>query len=112
MSDETTNPLTAMVTFPDAVVLSQQEVLPSESIGWGLNLVLSLPPRIAYEYVRSQLETAGFSDESPHTSLALFRLIRDDAYVWGRVSPMSDGGSHVFLSTSPQQENIEDSQGY
>ena len=98
-----------MVSFPETVVLSQSEVLPSESIGWGLNLVLSLPPRMAYDYVKAQLEAAGFSDESPPASTALFRVIRDDAYVWGMVNPTSDGGSHVFLSTSPQQEEAGES---
>jgi hypothetical protein len=109
MSSEKTNPLMALVSFPATVVLSQSEVLPSESIGWGLNLVVSLPPRMAYEYVRAQLETTGFPDESPEASTSLFRVIRDDAYVWGMVSPTSDGGSHVFLSTSqPSEESKND----
>jgi hypothetical protein len=96
-----------MVTFPDAVVLSQQEVLPSESIGWGLNLVLSLAPRLAYEYVKAQLLTAGFADESSVATPALFRVIREDGYVWGTIEATSDGGSRLFLSTSPQPEESE-----
>jgi len=107
MTSERPNPLAALVSFPDAVVLSQQEVLPSESIGWGLNLVLSLPPRMVYEHVKAQLATAGFWDESPGASPWLFRVFRDDAYVWGTIRGTSDGGSQLFLSTSPEPEEEE-----
>lgn len=100
--EERRNPLDDWVSFPEAIILSRQEVLPSESIGWGLNLVLSLPPRMAFEHVRAQLETAGFAEESPGAGPSLFRLIRGEAYVWGMVRDAPDGGSQLFLSTSPQ----------
>lgn len=100
---ERENPLDEWISFPESVLLSRQEVLPSESIGWGLNLVLSMPPRMTFEYVKAQLATAGFREESASVGPALFRLMRDDAMVWGMISP-TDGGSHLFLSTTPEAE--------
>jgi hypothetical protein len=96
--EERHNPLDGWVAFPAGVIESRQEMLPSESHGWGLNLVLSLPRAMAFAYVRAQLTTAGFADESPGEGAALFRFIRDDAYVWGSVTQTSGGGSRVFLS--------------
>jgi hypothetical protein len=95
--DERRNPLDDWVTFPEGVIESRQEMLPSESHGWGLNLVLSLPRAMAFAYVRAQLTTAGFADESPGAGAGLFRFVRDDAYVWGSVTEASSG-SRVFLS--------------
>ena len=103
MTDERVNPIDEWVSFPEAIVVSRQEVLPSESIGWGLNLVLALPPRIAFEHVKAQLATAGFREESPGAGPSLFRLVRDDAYVWGMLQP-AEGGSRLFLSTTPEAE--------
>ena len=104
MTEERANPLDEWVTFPAAVVVSRQDVLPSESIGWGLNLILSMPPRMAFEYVKAQLMTAGFHEEAAGAGPALFRLMRDDAFVWGMVQP-ADGGSQLFLSTTPESED-------
>jgi hypothetical protein len=103
MSEEQRNPLDDWITFPEGVVASRQDVLPSESIGWGLNLVLALPPRIAFEHVKAQLATAGFHEESADAGPSLFRLVRDDAYVWGMIHDAS-GGSQLFLSTTPERE--------
>ena len=111
MEQERRNPLDDWVSFPEGVVESRSDMLPSESHGWGLNLVLSMPRSIAYAYVRSQLTTAGFVDESAGAGSGLFRFIREDAYVWGSVTDARDGGSRVLLScnTAGNGEQITDS---
>jgi hypothetical protein len=106
MSEERYNPLDEYVTFPDSIVLSRQDVLPSESIGWGLNLVLAMPPRMAFEHVKAQLMTAGFYEEAAGGGPSLFRLVREDAYVWGMIQSAA-GGSQLFLSTTPEREGDE-----
>ncbi len=106
MTEELENPLDEWVTFPEFVLLSRQDVLPSESIGWGLNLVLAMPPRMAFEHVKAQLRTAGFREEASGAGPSLFHLIRDDAYVWGMVRA-AEGGSQLFLSTAPDSEEGE-----
>ena len=106
MSEDRRNPLDDWVSFPSSVLITRQDVLPSESIGWGLNLVLAMSPRMAFEYVKAQLVTVGFREESAATGPALFRLMRDDALVWGMVQP-TEGGCHVFLSTTPEREEEE-----
>ena len=77
---------------------SRQDMLPSESHGWGLNLVLAMPRPLAFAFIRAQLTTAGFADESANAAAGLFRFIRDDAYVWGSVASVGEGGSRVLLS--------------
>jgi hypothetical protein len=98
MEEERRNPLDDWITFPDGVVESRQDMLPSESHGWGLNLVLSLPRRLAHAYVTAQLTTAGFAVESAAGGVELFRFIREDAYVWGSVTEAGEGRSRVLLS--------------
>lgn len=105
--DEPRNPLLEIVSFPAGIVLSRQEVLPSESMGWGLNLVLALPRRVAFEHVRAQLATAGFEEPPGRSTPALFHFFREDAYVWGMVVDAA-GGSRLFLSTSAGQEEPEE----
>jgi len=97
MDEDRHNPLDDWVSFPEGTVESRQDMLPSESHGWGLNLVLSMARPMAYAYVRAQLTTAGFVDESPAAGAGLFRFIREDAYVWGSVTD-AQGGSRVLLS--------------
>jgi len=92
------NPLDEWVSFPDGVVESRQDMLPSESHGWGVNLVLAMPRPLAFAFVRAQLTTAGFADESANAGAGLFRFIRADAYVWGSVAIVHQGGSRVLLS--------------
>jgi hypothetical protein len=92
------NPLDEWVSFPEGVVESRQDMLPSESHGWGVNLVLAMPRPLAFAFVRAQLTTAGFADESANAAAGLFRFIRDDAYVWGSVVNVGEGGSRVLLS--------------
>ena len=103
MNEERANPLDEWVTFPPAVVESRQEMLPSESHGWGLNLVLALPRRVAYEYVRAQLATAGFAEETSRSTPTLFHFLREDAYVWGMLADAA-GGSRLLLNTSATAE--------
>jgi hypothetical protein len=103
VTEERENRLDAWVSFPDAVLISRQDVLPSESIGWGLNVLLAMSPRMAFEFVKAQLLTAGFREEPAVAGPALFRLMREDALVWGMIRP-AEGGSHVFLSTTPEAE--------
>jgi hypothetical protein len=98
MEAESRNPLDDWVYFPESAIVSRQDMRPSESHGWGVNLLLELPRAIAYASVRAQLATAGFVDESPSAAAGLFRFIREDAYVWGSVADASGGGSRVFLS--------------
>jgi hypothetical protein len=92
------NPLDDWVSFPEGVVESRQDMLPSESHGWGLNLVLAMSRPLAFAFVRAQLTTAGFADESANAGAGLFRFIRGDAYVWGSVTNVSGGGCRVLLS--------------
>jgi hypothetical protein len=33
--------------------------------------------------------------------------VREDAYIWGTVEAAPDGGSHLFLSRSPEPEDPE-----
>jgi hypothetical protein len=110
MEPERRNPLDDWLTFPAAVVESRQDMLPSESHGWGLNLVLSMPRRLAHTLVRTQLATAGFADESSGAGTGLFRFVRDDAYVWGSVTDTAGGGSRVLLScnTAASDETAQD----
>ena len=108
MEAERRNPLDEWLTFPETVVESRQDMLPSESHGWGLNLVLSMPRRIAQGYVRTQLTTAGFVDESSGAGLELFRFVREDAYVWGSVTDARGGGCRLLLScntAAPDEAN-------
>lgn len=106
MTEERRNPLDEWVTFPEAVLVSRQDVLPSQSIGWGLNLVLAMPPRMAFEHVKAQLRTAGFYEEADGGGPSLFRLMREDAYVWGMVHGVQ-GGSQLFLSTTPEVDESQ-----
>jgi hypothetical protein len=92
------NPLDGWVSFPEGVVESRQDMLPSESHGWGLNLVLAMSRPLAFAFVRAQLTTAGFADESASAGAGLFRFIRDDAYVWGSVANVHEGCSRVLFS--------------
>jgi hypothetical protein len=110
MDTERHNPLDDWLTFPESVIESRQDMLPSESHGWGLNLVLSMPRRLAHAYVRTQLTTAGFIDESSGPGVELFRFIREDAYVWGSVTDAGNSGSRVLLScnTAAQDETAQE----
>ncbi len=104
MTRDATNPLLDWLSFPEAVLLSQQEVSPTDAHGWGLNLVLALPMSIAYANVRTQLVMAGFTDESASSGAELFRFIREDAYVWGSISAAPEGHSSVLLSCTRASE--------
>jgi hypothetical protein len=105
MQEERRNPLDDWLAFPDGAVESRQDMLPSESHGWGLNLVLSMPRPIAFAYVRAQLTTAGFADESSGAGPGLFRFVRQDAYVWGSVTDAGEGRSRVLLSCNTVDSN-------
>jgi hypothetical protein len=110
LEPERRNPLDDWLTFPEAVVESRQDMLPSESHGWGLNLVLAMPRPMAYAFVRAQLATAGFAHESPEAGSGLFRFVRDDAYVWGSVTDAGEGRSRLLLScntTAPDETSAE-----
>jgi hypothetical protein len=107
MTADSANPLAEILSFPASVIVRQQDVIPSDSSGWGLKLVLSLPSRVALAYVKAQLATAGFVEESATDATALFRVVREDAYIWGTVEAAPDGGSHLFLSRSPEPEDPE-----
>ena len=110
MEPERHNPLDDWLTLPEAVVESRQDMLPSESHGWGLNLVLAMPRQMAYAFVRTQLAIAGFMHESPAAGSGLFRFVRDDAYVWGAGTDAGEGRSRVLLScnTAALDETNED----
>ena len=106
MSVDNPNPLVRWLSMPEAAVISHQDIIPTPDQGWGLELRLALPRWMARAHVTAQLTTAGFVEETAGVSDALFRFLRDDAYVWGQVSD-ENGGCRVLLMTSSAPEDPE-----
>ena len=109
MTNQSANPLAAMVSFPGAFIIRQQDIVPSSGWGWGLNLTLSMPRTIAFEYIRSQLEIAEFRDDTARFERTMssrashFRFILEGTLVRGTISDFEEG-SQLFLSTRPRPE--------
>lgn len=96
------NPLDDLISFPDTVVAHRQNILPSESSGWGMHLLLNLPRSIAQANLDAQLTNAGFSPEAgAEPGSGLVRFIRDDAYVWGMVSDGPGRTTSMLISYTP-----------
>ena len=96
------NPLDDLISFPETVIAHRQNILPSESSGWGLHLLLSLPRTIVRANLDAQLTTAGFSPEAgAEPASGLMRFIRSDAYVWGMVSDGPERTTSVLISYTP-----------
>jgi hypothetical protein len=109
-SDETydrpfNNPLDDLISFPETIVVQRQTILPSESSGWGLHMLLNLPRSIVRANLEAQLTAAGFAAESgADPQSGLLRYIRSDAYVWGMVSAGPERSTSVLLSYTPGGE--------
>jgi hypothetical protein len=110
------NPLDDLISFPETVIAHRQNILPSESSGWGMHLLLSLPRTIVRANLDSQLTTAGFSTEAgDDPASGLLRFIRTDAYVWGMVSDGPNRTTSVLISYTPGgeggQETLDEAPG-
>ena len=98
MTDARENPLDDLISFPTDVIYLRADTRPDESHGWGLHLVLELPRSIVQNSIVLQLTTAGFAEETSVAQPGLLRFIREDAYVWGMLSPAPDGRTALFVS--------------
>lgn len=99
------NPLDDLISFPEAVIAHRQNILPSESNGWGIHLLLNLPRSIAQANLDAQLTNAGFSAEAgAEPRSGLLRFMRSDAYVWGMVSDGPGRTTSVLISYTPGGE--------
>ena len=99
------NPLDDIIDFPETVVAHRQNILPSESQGWGLHLLLNLPRMIVQANLDAQLTTAGFAPETGvEPGSGLVRFMRSDAYVWGMVSDGPGATTSLLLSYTPGGE--------
>ena len=102
------NPLDDLISFPESVLVQRQDILPSESSGWGVHLVLNLARTIVMAGLEQQLAMAGFAAESSRGQPGLLRFIREDAYVWGMVSTVAEGRTVALISyTSGKAEPEE-----
>jgi hypothetical protein len=96
------NPLDDLITFPEAVIAHRQNILPSESNGWGMHLLLKLPRMIVKANLDAQLTALGFTAEaSAEPGSGLVRFMRDDAYVWGMVADGPGTTTSVLVSYTP-----------
>ena len=99
------NPLDDLISFPETVIAHRQNILPSESSGWGMHLLLNLPRTIVQANLDAQLTTAGFAPEaSAEPGSGLVRFMRSDAYVWGMVSDGPNRTTSVLISYTPGGE--------
>ena len=99
------NPLDDLISFPENVIAHRQNILPSESQGWGMHLLLNLPRSIVQANLDAQLTTAGFSSEAgAEPGSGLVRFMRSDAYVWGMVSDGPGSTTSVLVSYTPGGE--------
>lgn len=97
MEDVPRNPLDSLLSFPEDVVDQRQDIMPSESNGWGLLLLLELPRLIVQANLDAQLTTAGFVPEASAPQPGLLRFIRSDAYVWGMVGDAGNGRTSLLV---------------
>jgi hypothetical protein len=99
------NPLDDLISFPENVVAHRQNILPSESSGWGIHMLLKLPRSIVQANIDTQLTMAGFAGETRGDAMpGLIRFMRSDAYVWGMVSDGPDRTTSVLVSYTPGGE--------
>ena len=99
------NPLDDLISFPDTIIGHRQNILPSESSGWGMHMLLKLPRSIVRANLEAQLVAAGFAAEAgADPQSGLLRFMRSDAYVWGMVSDGPERSTSVLLSYTPGGE--------
>jgi hypothetical protein len=99
------NPLDDLIDFPATVITHRQNILPSESSGWGMHLLLNLPRSIVQANLDAQLTNAGFASEAgAEPGSGLVRFMRSDAYVWGMVSDGPDRTTSLLISYTPGGE--------
>ena len=99
------NPLDDLVSFPEAIVAHRQNILPGESQGWGMHLLLNLPRSIVQANLDAQLTALGFVAEAgAEPGSGLVRFMRSDAYVWGMVSDGPGRTTSVLISYTPGNE--------
>jgi hypothetical protein len=99
------NPLDDLISFPETIVVHRQNILPSESSGWGIHLLLKLPRSIVRANLDAQMTAAGFAAEAgadPHSGL--LRYMSSHAYVWGMVSDGPERSTSVLISYTPGGE--------
>jgi hypothetical protein len=103
------NPLDDLIDFPAAVVAHRQNILPSESSGWGMHMLLNLPRSIVQANLDAQLTNAGFAQEARvEPGSGLMRFMRSDAYVWGMVSDGPNRTTSLLISYTPGGERPPD----
>ena len=103
------NPLDDLISFPETVIAHRQNILPSESSGWGMHLLLKLPRSIVRANLEAQMTNAGFSSEAgAEPGSGLVRFMRSDAYVWGMVSDGPERTTSVLISYTPSGEGQAD----
>jgi hypothetical protein len=110
--DEDINPLTTLVTFPEAIVVTEQEGRPSESHGWLLYFLLEMRKPIVAAHLRAQLETAGYVAEGASATTGLSRFIKDDSLVWATIADAPDARTSLLLSIAgppPEGESTDES---
>ena len=99
------NPLDDLISFPETVVRHRQNILPSESSGWGIHLLLKLPRSIVRANLDAQMTAAGFASEAgADPQSGLLRYMSSAAYVWGMVSDGPDRNTSVLMSYTPGGE--------
>jgi hypothetical protein len=108
MTEDSENPLDALISFPADVIHLRADTRPDESHGWGIHLVLDLPRSIVQTSLATQLSMAGFAEETSVGQPGLLRFIRDDAYVWGMVSDGPERRTAVFVSITLAKPEGED----
>jgi hypothetical protein len=104
MDEETHNPLDDLISFPEQAIHIRQDILPSESNGWGIHLLLELPRLVVQASLDAQLTTAGFRRESVTGQASLLRFISEDAYVWAMVADAGSGRISVLLNYTSGKE--------
>ena len=99
------NPLDDLISFPETIVVHRQNILPGESSGWGMHLLLKLPRSIVRANLDAQLTAAGFAAEAgADPQSGLLRFMRSDAYVWGMISDGPERSTSVLMSYTPGGE--------
>lgn len=99
------NPLDDLLSFPETIVVHRQNILPSESSGWGMHLLLKLPRSIVRANLDAQMTAAGFTSEAgADPQSGLLRYMGRDAYVWGMVSDGPERSTSVLISYTPGGE--------
>jgi hypothetical protein len=99
------NPLDDLISFPEAIVIHRQNILPSESNGWGIHLLLKLPRSIVRANLDALMTAAGYASEAgADPQSGLLRYMGSNAYVWGMVADGPERSTSVLMSYTPGGE--------